>query len=111
MSENRLNGQVLSYLSLSCGALALVLCLLPLVAGWFFHLLLLSKILAFAAIVLGIIGIVKKQSMTLCLVGIILGVCTYLCPLILDTAYLEKAAEYANDRMSSAMSTYNGFGE
>ena len=84
--------------TLIMGICAIVFSLLPLISGWFFALIWCVWIFLILAIIFGIIGLVKKQSVAKCVIGMVLAVlATFAVPAIFSKVYEKKANEMVND--------------
>ena len=97
------NKNSLGFWALICGALSLILVLMPLAIPSLYTLILASRVVAVPAIVLGIIAIVKKQDINIAIIGLVCAIATYLMPELLSTMYLEAGAEYISGSLGSFM--------
>lgn len=93
--------------SLVLGIIAFVFSLLPFLSGWFLALTFLVWILALLAIVFGIIGLCKSQSVGKCVVGLVLSVLSVAVPYI----FAETFASNALESVSNAVERVNALDE
>lgn len=91
----------MSKASIVLGILALIVSILPLASGWFLIISWLVWIFGPLSIILGIIGLVKKQSNSL--IGIILSICAVIMPLVFAEKYIENSVETAGDAINGVM--------
>lgn len=94
--EKRSSGMATT--TLIMGSCAIVFSLLPLISGWFIALIWCVWIFLILAIIFGIIGLVKKQSVAKCVIGMVLAaLATFAVPAIFSKVYEKKANEMVND--------------
>ena len=86
--------------TLILGIIAFVLSLTPLISGWCLFLMYIVWILAVLAIIFGIIGLVKKQSLAKCIIGMALCIVASFMPRIFAQQFAEKAADTASSAFS-----------
>lgn len=90
--------------TLVLGVLSLVFALLPLLSGWFLLLMWLRWVLGIAAIVCGIIALVKKHyDMKRTIIGLALVVAAIVVPAVCAESYAETAAESAGNLVKGTM--------
>ena len=94
--------------TLVLGVLSLVFALLPLLSGWFLLLMWLRWVLGIAAIVCGIIALVKKHyDMKRTIIGLALVVAAIVVPIACAESYAETAAESAGNLVKGTMELVN----
>ena len=90
------------------GVLSLVFALLPLLSGWFLLLMWLRWVLGIAAIVCGIIALVKKHyDMKRTIIGLALVVAAIVVPAVCAESYADTAAESAGNLIKGSMELVN----
>jgi hypothetical protein len=90
--------------TLVLGVLTLVFALLPLLSGWFLLLMWLTWILGPAAIICGVIALVKKQyDMKKTIIGLVLVVAAFVLPRVMEESYVKSAGESAGRALKGTM--------
>lgn len=82
---------------MTLGVIAVIVALLPLLSGWLMFVSLINWLLVPIGILCGIIGLVKSQNTTKCIIGILLNVLAVVLPIVLAEQYMGSALDSAGN--------------